>query len=60
MNSDRTRRDLALGFGSQLAFKALGFLILTLLARSLAREDYGKLMFALTLCSTTVLLTDLG
>ena len=51
---------LAIGFGSQLAFKGLGFVTLALMARNLSQADYGKLMFALTLCGVTVLATDLG
>jgi PST family polysaccharide transporter len=58
--SGKTRRDLVIGFGSQLAFKGLGFVTLALMARNLSQADYGKLMFALTLCSLTVLATDLG
>lgn len=56
----KTKRDLLLGFGSQVVFKALGFVVLALLARQLTQADYGKLMFALTLCGVTVLATDLG
>ena len=58
--SGKTRRDLLIGFGSQLAFKGLGFVTLALMARNLSQADYGKLMFALTLCGVTVLATDLG
>lgn len=60
MNQGKTRRDLAVGFASQLAFKLLGFAVLALMARRLSQADYGKLMFALTLCGVTVLATDLG
>lgn len=60
MNLGKTRRDLLIGFGSQLGFKALGFVVLALMARQLPLADYGKLMFALTLCGVTVLVTDLG
>jgi O-antigen/teichoic acid export membrane protein len=58
--SGKTRRDLLIGFGSQLAFKGLGFVTLAVMARNLSQADYGKLMFALTLCGVTVLATDLG
>jgi len=34
--------------------------VLALLARRLSQTEYGKLMFALTLCDMTVLFTDLG
>jgi O-antigen/teichoic acid export membrane protein len=60
VNQGKTRRDLAVGFASQLAFKLLGFAVLALMARRLSQADYGKLMFALTLCGVTVLATDLG
>ncbi len=60
MIGGKTRRDLLIGFGSQLGFKALGFVVLALMARQLSQADYGKLMFALTLCGVTVLATDLG
>jgi O-antigen/teichoic acid export membrane protein len=56
----QTRRDLTVGFASQLAYKALGFVVLALLARTLTSDDFGRLMFSLTLCGVTVLLTDLG
>jgi len=57
---EKTRRDLALSLGSQLGFKLLGFLILALLARHLAQEDFGRLSLALALCTLCVLFTDLG
>jgi O-antigen/teichoic acid export membrane protein len=60
VSGGKTKRDLLIGFGSQLAFKALGFVVLALMARRLSQADYGKLMFALTLCGVTVLVTDLG
>jgi O-antigen/teichoic acid export membrane protein len=60
VNQGNTRRDLVVGFASQLAFKLLGFAVLALMARRLSQADYGKLMFALTLCGVTVLATDLG
>lgn len=60
MSGGKTKRDLLIGFGSQLAFKAAGFVVLALMARQLSQADYGKLMFALTLCGVTVLVTDLG
>ena len=60
MNGDRTRRHLLISFASQLGFKLLGFAVLAMMARRLSQADYGKLMFALTLCGVTVLVTDLG
>jgi O-antigen/teichoic acid export membrane protein len=60
VSGGKTTRDLLIGFGSQLVFKALGFVVLALMARRLSQADYGKLMFALTLCGVTVLITDLG
>jgi PST family polysaccharide transporter len=54
------RRDLLISFVSQFGFKLLGFAALALMARRLSQADYGKLMFALTLCGVTVLITDLG
>lgn len=60
MTLGRTRRDLLIAFASQFGFKVLGFAVLALMARSLSQADYGKLMFALTLCGVTVLVTDLG
>jgi O-antigen/teichoic acid export membrane protein len=60
MKLGKTRRDLLVAFVSQLAFKFLGFAVLALMARELSQADYGKLMFALTLCGVTVLATDLG
>jgi O-antigen/teichoic acid export membrane protein len=60
MRLSKTRRDLLIAFASQFGFKILGFALLALMARALSQADYGKLMFALTLCGVTVLLTDLG
>ncbi len=60
MTHQKTRSDLAIGFGSQLVYKALGYVVLALLARQLTQQDYGKLMFTLSLCTVAVLLTDLG
>jgi O-antigen/teichoic acid export membrane protein len=60
MTPGRTRRDLLIAFVSQFGFKLLGFAVLALMARRLSQADYGKLMFALTLCGVTVLVTDLG
>ncbi|HET6798441.1 MAG TPA: oligosaccharide flippase family protein [Gemmatimonadales bacterium] len=60
MRLGKTRRDLLIAFVSQFWFKVLGFGLLALLARQLSQADYGKLMFALTLCGITVLVTDLG
>ena len=60
MIRDKTRRALATGLVSQVSYKALGFVILALLARQLTQHDYGKLMFALSLCLLTAMITDLG
>ena len=60
MRLSKTRRDLLMAFASQFGFKILGFGVLALLARALSQAEYGKLMFALTLCELTVLVTDLG
>ena len=60
MTLGKIRRDLLIAFGSQLAFKVLGFVVLAVMARLLSQAEYGKLMFALTLCGVTVLVTDLG
>ena len=60
MTPGKTRRDLLIAFGSQFGFKILGFAVLALIARRLSQPEYGKLMFALTLCEMTVLVTDLG
>jgi O-antigen/teichoic acid export membrane protein len=60
MRVGKTRRDLLIAFASQFGFKLLGFAVLALMARRLSQTEYGKLMFALTLCDMTVLVTDLG
>ncbi len=60
MRLGKTRRDLLIAFTSQFGFKILGFVLVALMARRLSQADYGKLMFALTLCGVTVLVTDLG
>ena len=60
MTQGKTRRDLLIAFASQFGFKILGFAVLALMARRLSQTEYGKLMFALTLCDMTVLVTDLG
>ncbi len=56
----KTRRDLGIAAASQIAYKALGFAVLAMLARQLSTEDYGKLMFSLSLCLVTATITDLG
>ena len=60
MRLSKTRRDLLVAFASQLGYKILGFALLAQMARALSQAEYGKLMFALTLCGVTVLVTDLG
>jgi O-antigen/teichoic acid export membrane protein len=60
MRRGKTRRDLLVAFASQFGYKILGFALLALMARGLSQSDYGKLMFALTLCAMTVPVTDLG
>ena len=60
MRKGKIRRDLLIAFASQLGFKVLGFAVLAVMARLLSQAEYGKLMFALTLCGVTVLATDLG
>lgn len=60
MKLSRPRADLILAFVSQGAYKALGFVVLAVLARALAPEDYGRLMFSLSMCLLAASLTDLG
>jgi O-antigen/teichoic acid export membrane protein len=60
MKPGKTRRDLLIAFASQFGYKILGFAMLALMARGLSQTDYGKLMFALSLCAMTVPVTDLG
>jgi polysaccharide transporter, PST family len=60
MKQGKTRRDLLIAFVSQFGYKILGFGLLALMARGLSQADYGKLMFALTLCGMTIPVTDLG
>jgi len=60
MRQGKTRRDLLIAFASQFGYKILGFAMLALMARGLSQTDYGKLMFALSLCAMTVPVTDLG
>jgi O-antigen/teichoic acid export membrane protein len=60
MKAGKTRRDLLIAFISQFGYKILGFAMLALMARGLSQTDYGKLMFALSLCAMTVPVTDLG
>jgi O-antigen/teichoic acid export membrane protein len=60
MKRGKTRHDLLIAFASQLGYKILGFAMLALMARGLSQTDYGKLMFALSLCAMTVPVTDLG
>ena len=60
MKQGKTRRDLLIAFASQFGYKILGFAMLALMARGLSQTDYGKLMFALSLCAMTVPVTDLG
>jgi O-antigen/teichoic acid export membrane protein len=52
--------DLALTVAAQLAYKLLGFAILTLLARNLDPDEFGFLMFALATCELAALATEFG
>lgn len=52
--------DLAISVGSQMGFKLLGFLSLTLLARGLGVAGFGSLMFALATSELLVLFTEFG
>ena len=45
---------------AQLAYKLLGFVILTLLARGLGPGEFGLLMFALATCELAALATEFG
>jgi O-antigen/teichoic acid export membrane protein/GT2 family glycosyltransferase len=56
----RTRGDLILSFASQLGYKLLGLLLLALLARGLAREEFGAFSYAAALAGVLVLFTELG
>lgn len=60
MNWRKARLELMISTGSEILFKASGFLIIALLARYLIKEDFGQLMFALAFTGILVLLTNLG
>lgn len=58
--SPRIRRDLALSLSAQLAYKALSFAVLAILARGLAPELAGAWLYALAVATIAGSLTDLG
>jgi len=58
--SSKIRSDLALSFGSQVAYKFVGYLVLAVLARYLSLDDLGKFFYASTLAGVAVLFTELG
>ena len=60
MKGRRIGVDLALMVAAQLAYKLLGFAILTQLARGLGPSEFGLLMFALATCELAALATEFG
>lgn len=58
--SSKVRSDLALGFGSQVFYKLVGYLVLAMLARHLSQGDLGRFLYASTLAGVAVLFTELG
>ncbi len=56
----KTRSDLLISFGGQVFYKAAAFVTIALLARSLVKEDFGRLMFVLALATIGVHFTELG
>ena len=60
MKVTKPRVDLVVAGASQAGYKLLGFLVLATLARALSPNDYGLLMFAVSLSALTGWTTDLG
>jgi O-antigen/teichoic acid export membrane protein len=52
--------DLALTASANVAFKLLGFVVLTQLARGLGPAEFGFVMFALATCELAALATEFG
>ncbi len=60
MDRRKIRTDLILFTGSQFLYKLVGYAVLMMLTRYLAREEMGQFFLAASLCSLTGLLTELG
>lgn len=60
MNTAKTRADLFVSFSAQIAYKAIGFAVLALIARHLTGDQFGQLMFVLALTGALAMFTELG
>ena len=60
MDWKRVREDLLLSFSSQFFYKAVGYVILAVLARYLAKEEFGGFLFAASFAGVAVLFTEFG
>jgi PST family polysaccharide transporter len=60
MNWQKIRRDLLLASTSHFIYKVIGYLILTILTRYLAKDDMGEFFFAASLATFFALITEMG
>ncbi len=60
MDRKKISLDLGMSASTQLIMKLVGYLVITILARYLPKEDMGVFFFAATLATFFALLTELG
>lgn len=60
MNWQKVKRDLLLAFSSHFLYKVVGYFILMILTRYVAKGELGEFFFAATLANSFVLFTELG
>ncbi len=60
MNWQKVKNDLLLATSSHFFYKVIGYLVLMILTRYLAKDQMGEFFFAATLASFFVLVTELG
>ncbi len=60
MDWQKVKKDLLLAFSSHFFYKIVGYLVLVLLTRYLAKDKMGEFFFAAALATFFILLTELG
>ena len=56
----KSQKDLFLAFSSHFFYKVVGYLVLMILSRYLAKDEMGEFFFAAALATFFVMLTELG
>ena len=60
MDRKKISLDLGMSAGTQVFMKLVSYVVITILARYLSKEDMGAFFFAATLATFFALLTELG